>query len=101
LDARLTLSIRNVKFFTTIPESSITDSTIDLHKTYLDTKGRTVLTIKARNLVDEFRGRELVVSYDYSFAASLRKPMVIISSVLAFFAAVWAVSKIDVKFSAK
>ncbi|KAI1372693.1 Ribophorin I [Hypoxylon crocopeplum] len=91
----------NVKFYTTIPESSITDFTVDLQRTYLDTIGRTVLTIKARNLVDDFRDRDLVVSYDYSLGASLRKPLIIFSSMMAVFVGMWAISKVDVKFSTK
>ncbi|KAI1075720.1 Ribophorin I [Whalleya microplaca] len=91
----------NVKFYTTIPEPSITDYTIDLQKTYLDTVGRTVLTIKARNLVDDFRDRELIVSYDYSFLASLRKPLIVFTSMVSIFVGIWAVSKVEVKFSTK
>lgn len=91
----------NVKFFTKIPGSSITSTVVDLQKTYLDTVGRTVLTIKARNLVDDFRGRELIVSYEYSFLDSLRKPLVIFASTLSVFVGIWAISQIDVKFSTK
>ncbi|KAK6954013.1 hypothetical protein Daesc_003975 [Daldinia eschscholtzii] len=91
----------NVRFYTTIPESSITDYSVDLQKTYLDTIGRTVLTIKARNLVDDFRDRDLIVSYDYSLIASLRKPFVIFSSMLTVFVGIWALSKVDVSLSTK
>ncbi|KAI0837744.1 Ribophorin I [Hypoxylon sp. FL0890] len=91
----------NVKFYTTIPQSALTDYTVDLQKTYLDTIGRTVLTIKARNLVDDFRDRDLIVSYDYSLAASLRKPLIIFSSMMTVFVGMWAISKLDVKFSTK
>ncbi|KAI2613680.1 Ribophorin I [Hypoxylon fragiforme] len=91
----------NVRFYTTIPESSITGYTVDLQKTYLDTIGRTVLTIKARNLVDDLRDRELIVSYDYSLLASLRKPLIIFSSMITVFVGMWAISKVDVKFSTK
>ncbi|KAI1761876.1 Ribophorin I [Hypoxylon sp. FL1150] len=91
----------NVRFYTTIPESSITDHTVDLQQTYLDTIGRTVLTIKARNLVDDFRDRELIVSYDYSLVASLRKPLIVFSSMVTVFIGMWAISKVDVRFSTK
>ncbi|ORY57488.1 Ribophorin I [Pseudomassariella vexata] len=91
----------NVKFYTTIPQSSITDHIVDLQTTYLDTIGRTVLTIRARNLPDEFRDRELIVSYDYSFFASLRKPLVIFGSMMVVFVGTWLISKIDMKFSTK
>ncbi|KAI1118980.1 Ribophorin I [Nemania sp. NC0429] len=91
----------NVKFYTTAPESSITQHSVDIIRTYLDTVGRTVLTIKARNLVDELRDRELVVSYDYSTVAALRKPFVIFTSTMAVFASIWLLSKLDVSFSTK
>ena len=92
---------RNVKYFSKIPSASITSTVVDVQKTYLDTVGRTVLTIKARNLVDDLRGRELVISYDYSFIASLRKPLVIFASTLSVFVGVWAISQVDVKFATK
>ncbi|KAH9998905.1 Ribophorin I [Xylariaceae sp. FL0662B] len=91
----------NVKFYTTIPESSITDHTVDLQSAYLDTVGRTVLTIKARNLVDDFRDRELIVSYDYPFVASLRKPLIVFTSMVTVFVGMWVISKVEVKFSTK
>jgi len=91
----------NVKYFSKIPSASITSTVVDVQKTYLDTVGRTVLTIKARNLVDDLRGRELVISYDYSFIASLRKPLVIFASTLSVFVGVWAISQVDVKFATK
>ncbi|KAI1430054.1 Ribophorin I [Xylaria sp. FL1777] len=91
----------NVKFYTTAPDSSITQHSVDIVRTYLDTIGRTVLTIKARNLVDELRDRELIVSYEYSTAAALRKPFVIFSSTMAVFVGIWLLSKLDVSFSTK
>ncbi|KAK9413038.1 putative Dolichyl-diphosphooligosaccharide--protein glycosyltransferase subunit 1 [Seiridium unicorne] len=91
----------NVKYYTSIPDSSIMESTVDLQRTYLDTVGRTVLTIKARNIPDDFRDRELYVSYDYSFIASLRKPLVIFGSVMSVFVGTWLLSKIELKFSSK
>ncbi|KAH7034824.1 Ribophorin I [Microdochium trichocladiopsis] len=90
-----------VKYFAKIPSDSITSAVIDVQKTYLDTVGRTVVTIKSRNLVDDMRGRDLVISYDYSFLASLRKPLVIFASTLSVFVGVWAISQVDVKFSTK
>ncbi|KAI1335653.1 Ribophorin I [Xylariaceae sp. FL0016] len=91
----------NVKFYTNVPESSITEHGVHLERTYLDTVGRTVLTIKARNLVDDFRDRELIVSYTYSTMAAFQKPLVIFASMMAAFAGIWAISKVDVKFSTK
>ena len=92
---------RNVKFHTTIPESSITETSIGVHKTFLDTIGRTVLEIKTRNLADEFRDRDLIVSYDYPFLVSLRKPLIVFASTLAVFVAAWVIGGVEVKFSTK
>ncbi|KAI0430212.1 Ribophorin I [Xylaria sp. FL1042] len=91
----------NVKFYTTAPDSSITEHGVDIVRTYLDTIGRTILTIKTRNLVDELRDRELIVSYEHSTAAALRKPFVIFSSTMAVFVGIWLLSKLDVSFSTK
>lgn len=71
------------------------------HLTYLDTKGRTSVTIKARNLVDEFRDREIFVSYDYSVAAALRKPLVVFGSMVFVFTLAWVIGGLEVGFSRK
>lgn len=70
-----------------------------IHKTFLDSVGRTALVIKARNLVDDFRDRELVVSYDYPLSASLRKPIIVIYSSMAFFAGIWLLGNMNLQFS--
>jgi oligosaccharyltransferase complex subunit alpha (ribophorin I) len=81
--------------------SSITDAKVEIHKTFLDTLGRTALIINARNLVDDFRDRELIVSYDYSLLASLRKPFIVFSSVVSVFVAAWLIGGVELKFSKK
>ncbi|KAF5026230.1 hypothetical protein F66182_1697 [Fusarium sp. NRRL 66182] len=88
----------NVKFHANVPESSIVSTSIDLTKTYLDTIGRTTVTVKARNLVDEFRDRQLIISYDAPLSSALRKPMVIFASALALFATTWALGQVQVGF---
>lgn len=93
----LTLN-RNVKYHTSLP---ITSESISLHKTFMDTKGRTMLTLTARNLVDGNRDIALIVTYDYPFMAMLRKPLVIFGSVLALFAAAWGVGSLDMRIGAK
>lgn len=92
---------RNVKFYTNVPSSSIASHSVDVQKTYLDTVGRTTLTIVADNLVDDFRERELIVSYDYPFLASLRKPLVVFASTMGVFVAAWIIGGLEVKFSSK
>ena len=84
-----------------MPESSITESSVGVHKTYLDTIGRTAVTIKARNLVDEFRDRDLIISYETSLFDTLRKPFIVFSSMMTVFVAAWAVSKVEVGFAKK
>ncbi|KAK4162563.1 Dolichyl-diphosphooligosaccharide--protein glycosyltransferase subunit 1 [Cladorrhinum sp. PSN259] len=89
----------NVKYHTSIPTQSITAADVEIHKTFLDTIGRTVLVIKARNLVDEFRDRELVVSYEVPLLASLRKPLVVFGSAVAVFVSAWALGTLDLNFA--
>jgi oligosaccharyltransferase complex subunit alpha (ribophorin I) len=62
----------------------------------MDTIGRTALIIKANNIVDELRDREIIVTYDYPLLAGLRKPLVIFLSFLSLFAAAWAIGSLDV-----
>lgn len=98
-----------------LPGKNQIQSELSTHKTYMDTLGRTVLTLKVENLSDEARGSELLVSslscsfellrtsmltmqitYDYSLWDALRKPFTITAGLLAVFAAVWSIGNIDV-----
>lgn len=92
---------RNVKFYTGLPDSSIVETSVGVHKTYLDTIGRTSVTIKAKNLGDEFRFRDLIITYETPLAGTLRKPVVVFVSMLAVYAAAWALGKVQVGFSSK
>ncbi|KAK4192609.1 Ribophorin I [Podospora australis] len=89
----------NVKYTTSIPSQSITSADVVIHKTFLDTIGRTALVIKARNLVDDFRDRELIVSYDYPLSAALRKPVIIFGSLVAVFVGAWVIGNIKLEFA--
>ncbi|TPX16440.1 uncharacterized protein E0L32_003734 [Thyridium curvatum] len=91
----------NVKFYTSIPSSSITEATIGVRNTYLDTAGRTSVTLKARNLVDEVRDRELIITYDYSLMASLRKPILVFTSTIGVLVAAWLIGGVNVQFSSR
>jgi oligosaccharyltransferase complex subunit alpha (ribophorin I) len=93
--------VRNVKYHTSVPAQSINDVNVEVHRTFLDTIGRTALIIKGRNLVDDFRDRELVITYDYPLAAALRKPLIIFSSTIAVFVATWLVGNLELKFDAR
>lgn len=85
-----------------------------LHRTFMDTLGRTELKLVALNVVDEARDGQLIVSprgtrspahalltkpfqvtYDYPFVASLRKPFTIFAGVLSIFVAAWAIGRLD------
>lgn len=91
-------SHRNVKYHTTVP---ITSTSISLHKTFMDTTGRTTLSLTARNVVDDLRDSELYVSYEYPFIAGLRKPLAIFGATLTLFAAAYTVGTLDVKITGK
>jgi oligosaccharyltransferase complex subunit alpha (ribophorin I) len=88
----LTLS-RNVQYSTTVPLVSVETS---LHRTFMDTTGRTALTLTAINIVDNFRERELIVTYDYPLLAGLRKPLVIFVTFFGLFVTAWAIGSLDV-----
>jgi len=89
---------RNVQYSTTVPLVSTSTS---LHRTFMDTTGRTMLTLTAINIVDDMRDRELIVTYDYPFLAGFRKPLVIFVSFLSLFAAAWGIGSLDVKIKSK
>jgi oligosaccharyltransferase complex subunit alpha (ribophorin I) len=61
----------------------------------MDTTGRTTLTLTARNIIDEVRDREIIVTYDYPFAAGLRKPLVIFGATFSLFVAAWVLGSLD------
>ena len=96
-----TIDNRNVKFFADLPDSSLTETAIGTHKTFLDTVGRTSVTIKAQNLVDDFRDRNLFITYDTTTASTLRKPLVVFLSTLAIYVATWTAGKVQVGFAKK
>ena len=99
-DARvimLTLS-SNIKFETSVP---LLSNETGLHRTFMDTVGRTTLTLTSLNVVDEFRDRDLVVTYDYPFAARFRKPLTIFAGLLVVFGVSWVVGNLDVSIGRK
>ncbi|KAH9864608.1 hypothetical protein J1614_010543 [Plenodomus biglobosus] len=88
----------NVHFSTSVP---IVSNHTSLHKTFMDTLGRTTLSLTAINLVDEWRDRDLLVSYEYGWAAGYRKPVVITLGAFALFVAVWVLGSIDTSIGRK
>lgn len=67
----------------------------------MDTVGRTALNIRARNLVDDIRDREIFVTYEYTVLAGLRKPLVIFGSVVSLFVAVYVLGGLNTSISGK
>jgi oligosaccharyltransferase complex subunit alpha (ribophorin I) len=67
----------------------------------MDTIGRSTLELTALNVVDDFRGKELVVTYDYPLSAGFRKPIVIFSALMGMFGMAYLVSKLDVSIGKK
>ena len=76
------LTFRNVRVFT--PQVALREERY-LHKTFLDSLGRTAIRLSFENVVDEKRGTELVVVYEYPRFAGLRKVIVVAVGVLAVF----------------
>ncbi|KAJ5179919.1 hypothetical protein N7492_003129 [Penicillium capsulatum] len=94
---------RNVKFQTVegsasngLPGQNQIHASLSSLKTYMDTLGRTTLTLEVDSLTDEARDAQLVVTYDHTFADALRKPLTIFGGLLSVFAAAWLVGKLDV-----
>lgn len=56
-----------------------------LHRTFLDSVGRTAVKLSFENVVDEKRGKEIVVIYEYPRFAGLRKVIVVALGVLSLF----------------
>ncbi|KAF1963534.1 Ribophorin I [Byssothecium circinans] len=89
---------KNVKYSTSVP---LVDSKITTHKTFMDTLGRPTLELSALNLVDDFRERELIVTYDYPWTAGFRKPIVITLGMFAVFSVAWVLGSIDTSIGKK
>jgi oligosaccharyltransferase complex subunit alpha (ribophorin I) len=56
-----------------------------LHHSFLDSLGRTAVKLEFENVVDEKRGNEIVVIYEYPRLAGFRKVIVVALGVLAVF----------------
>lgn len=72
-----------------------------LHRTFMDTLGRTTLTLSAVNVVDEQRDIHVLVSYEYSLAAALRKPLSIVAGFSTVFVVAWLLSLMDTSIGRK
>jgi oligosaccharyltransferase complex subunit alpha (ribophorin I) len=67
----------------------------NMHKTFMDTLGRTELKLSAINVVDDLRDAELVVTYQHTLMSALRKPVSIIAGMAGVFVLAFAVGSID------
>ena len=87
----------------TAPAGSALTSTQSLHKSFMDTLGRTVLTFNAINMVDEVRdaGVEVLVTYRYTTISALRKPLSLVVGVFTVFVVAWAVGRVDTSIGRK
>jgi oligosaccharyltransferase complex subunit alpha (ribophorin I) len=72
-----------------------------LHKTFMDTLGRTELKLSAHNVVDEARDVTVLVTYQYTFLAALRKPVIIFTTVAGVFVVAWLVGSLDTSIGKK
>lgn len=97
-DPCINSSFRNVRFETAVP---LVSETLGYHQTFMDTVGRTTLTMTAINVVDELRDRDVIVTYDYPFAAHFRKPLTIFAGLLVIFGVSWVVGNLDVSIGKK
>ncbi|KAI4173282.1 MAG: hypothetical protein LQ343_002993 [Gyalolechia ehrenbergii] len=84
---------RNVRFETEVPLVGVEEM---VHRTFMDTVGRTTLKLTAMNVVDETRDKPLIVTYDYPFSAAFRKPITIFLGVMAVFVTAWGIGRLDV-----
>ncbi|KAF2455346.1 oligosaccharyltransferase alpha subunit [Lineolata rhizophorae] len=89
---------KNMKYETT---AQVIGEEISVHKTFMDTIGRPTLKLSAMNVVDEWRDKTLVVTYDYPWAAGFRKPLTIFATMFCVFTVAWIVGNLDVSIGKK
>ncbi|EME42247.1 hypothetical protein DOTSEDRAFT_73166 [Dothistroma septosporum NZE10] len=89
---------KNVNFETAVP---IVSSRIGTYRTFMDTVGRTTVELTAINVVDEFRDRDLIITYQYPFAARFTKPITITIGFFAVFVVAYIVGNLDVSIGKK
>ncbi|KAK6505005.1 dolichyl-diphosphooligosaccharide--protein glycosyltransferase subunit 1 [Arthrobotrys musiformis] len=82
----------NVKYTSPIP---IHKEERFLHKTFMDTIGRTSIKLTIDNVVDEVKNRDIIVTYNYSTLSALRKPLVVLVSVFSLYIVTAILGRID------
>ena len=73
----------------------------NLHKTFMDTLGRTELTLMASNVVDEARDITVLVTYDYPGSRGTGNLSRSSSPLAGTFALAWAVGSVDTSIGRK
>ncbi|BFZ64952.1 dolichyl-diphosphooligosaccharide--protein glycosyltransferase subunit 1 [Saitoella coloradoensis] len=68
-----------------------------VHKWFMDTIGKPVVELSAQNIVDDVRGREVVVIYELGKWEMLRKPMTVAGAVFATVVVSFIFGKLDLK----
>jgi oligosaccharyltransferase complex subunit alpha (ribophorin I) len=89
---------RNVQFTSPVP---LISNNVTLHRTFMDTVGRPTLHLTAINVVDEWRDKDLLVTYDYPWTAGYRKPFTITAAVGSVFVAIWLIGNIDTRIGGR
>lgn len=84
---------RNVKAHLPFSVDSIEYS---VSKTYMDSTGRSTVTIKARNLVED-HVQELFVEYEYPESAYLIKPLAAASMLMGIFLVSMVFSRLNLR----
>jgi len=74
---------RNVRVYT--PQPALKETRY-MHHTFLDSLGRTAVKLSFENVVDEKRGKEVVIIYEYPPFAGLRKVVIVALGVFVVFA---------------
>ncbi|KAJ5150872.1 uncharacterized protein N7482_010124 [Penicillium canariense] len=79
-----------------LPGANHIHASLSSLKTYMDTLGRTTLTLEVNSLTDEARDAQLVVTYDHTLIDILRKPLTMFAGLLTVFVGIWFIGNIDV-----
>ncbi|EWC46480.1 hypothetical protein DRE_04203 [Drechslerella stenobrocha 248] len=66
-----------------------------LHKTFMDTLGRTSVRLTINNVVDDLKNKDIIVTYNYSASAAFRKPLVVLVSVFSLYVISALLARID------
>lgn len=82
----------NIKFTTDVP---LISDEVTVHRTFMDTLGRPTVKLTAINVVDEWREKDLIITYDYSWFAGYRKPLTVAAGLGSIFFAIYLIGSLD------